>query len=72
MLAAFTAGRIRAAIDLSSGAVVADPFEPTAALVELLRTRAAQICGERAAGRPLPRARRLPSPGRRPLQARSL
>src|SRR4051812_34211517 len=33
-------GVARAAIDLHDGSVVADPFAPTAALVELLRLRA--------------------------------
>jgi hypothetical protein len=33
-------GALRAAISLTDGAVIADPFHPTAALVELLRARA--------------------------------
>lgn len=36
-------GRLLAAISLVDGAVVADPFEPTAALVELLRARERQL-----------------------------
>lgn len=36
-------GRLLAAISLSSGEVVADPFHPTADLVALLRLRAGQI-----------------------------
>jgi hypothetical protein len=36
-------GRLLAAISLADGAVVADPFEPTAALVELLRARERQL-----------------------------
>jgi hypothetical protein len=34
-----------AAIALDSGRVIADPFRPTAALVELLARRAAQLAG---------------------------
>jgi hypothetical protein len=36
-------GELRAAISLADGAVIADPFHPTAELVELLRTRARQL-----------------------------
>ena len=36
-------GRLMAAISLTSGDVVADPFFPTADLVALLRVRAGQI-----------------------------
>ena len=36
-------GELRAAIALGSRRVIADPFHPTAELVELLETRAAQI-----------------------------
>jgi hypothetical protein len=36
-------GRLLAAISTASGQVVADPFYPTADLVELLRLRAGQI-----------------------------
>jgi hypothetical protein len=36
-------GRLMAAISLTSGDVVADPFHPTADLVALLRLRAGQI-----------------------------
>jgi hypothetical protein len=36
-------GRLMAAISLTSGDVVADPFHPTADLVALLRVRAGQI-----------------------------
>jgi hypothetical protein len=42
LLVAETDGAIRAALSLDTGAVVADPFHPTRALVDLLRTRAAQ------------------------------
>ncbi|UTI66812.1 hypothetical protein NBH00_11530 [Paraconexibacter antarcticus] len=34
-----------AAIGITSGDVVADPFRPTAALVDLLRLRAEHLCG---------------------------
>ena len=40
-------GDVAAAISLDTGAVIADPFQPTAHLVELLRT----------AGRPAPQQR---------------
>ena len=36
-------GRLLAAISLESGDVVADPFQPTADVVALLRVRAGQI-----------------------------
>ena len=48
VLVAEVDGELLAAISLDDGAVVADPFEPTAALVELLRARARQLEGARA------------------------
>jgi hypothetical protein len=39
------AGELRAALSLSDGAVVSDPFFPSAAVVELLRARARQLTG---------------------------
>ena len=36
---------LRAALSLSEGSVVADPFHPTADVVELLRDRAAEFSG---------------------------
>lgn len=39
-LLAFVDGELRAAVALGSGDAVADPFHPTANLVELLRVRA--------------------------------
>jgi hypothetical protein len=36
-------GQLRAAVSLVDGVVVADPFQPTVALVELLRARARQL-----------------------------
>jgi hypothetical protein len=47
ILIAVSGGEIAAAMSLDSGAVIANPFQPTAHLVELLRT----------AGRPSPRRR---------------
>jgi len=46
VLVAITDGEIVAALDLDSGRAIADPFRPTADLVELLRTRA-QTLGDR-------------------------
>jgi hypothetical protein len=36
-------GQLRAALSLTGGTVVADPFHPTAELVDLLRARARQL-----------------------------
>jgi hypothetical protein len=44
-LIAEVAGRPVAAVDVRSGAAVADPFVPTRAVVELLGLRAAQVRG---------------------------
>ena len=54
-LLAFVDGELRAALPLTGGDAVADPFHRTAALVDLLRFRA-------AGG-----SRRRPRPSRRPL-----
>jgi hypothetical protein len=43
VLVAEAGGQLRAALSLRDGRAVADPFHPTAALVELLRLRAAQL-----------------------------
>ena len=43
VLLAEVAGELRAALSLSDGAVVADPFHPTTALKELLQARASQL-----------------------------
>jgi hypothetical protein len=43
LLIAEVAGELRAALSLSDGGVIADPFHHTAALVALLRERAAQL-----------------------------
>ncbi len=53
-------GRAVAALSLSSGALVADPFTPTADVVTLLRQRAALLAPTAAPGR-----RRPFLPGRR-------
>ena len=42
-LAAEVDGEIHAAIDLSDGRAIADPFRHTAELIDLLRMRAAQL-----------------------------
>ncbi len=36
-------GRVHAAVEVSTGRVVADPFEPTADLAQVLRLRAARL-----------------------------
>jgi hypothetical protein len=58
-LVAFVDGEPWAAIELDTGAVVADPFRPSAELVEVLRLRASALGGERPRRR-LPRL--LPRP----------
>jgi hypothetical protein len=56
LLIAERGGELRAAISLADGAVVADPFERTADLVELLEARAAHLLHARARpGRPAAR-----------------
>ena len=55
LLLAFEGGELRAAVSLAAGAAIADPFAPTARLIELLRTQAA------------PRPRRPPTRSRLPL-----
>jgi hypothetical protein len=46
LLVAEVDGQVRAVLSLDTGEVVADPFVPSAALVDLLRTRARQLtCG---------------------------
>jgi hypothetical protein len=50
-------GQLLAALSLVDGSVVADPFHPTVALVELLRARARQLRGT------TPRRRRAVAPG---------
>jgi hypothetical protein len=48
VLIAVSGGDVAAAMSLDTGAVIADPFQPTAHLIELLRTAARQ----EPAGRP--------------------
>ena len=68
LLVAEVGGEIRAALSLSDGAAIANPFHRTASLVDLLRMRAAQLSGEPArAGRLLARLRRVA--GRTPAAA---
>ena len=61
LLLAETGSELWAAISVDTGHAVADPFRPSADLVELLRLRAARIRGEspsqpRVLARVLPRA----------------
>jgi hypothetical protein len=66
LLVAERGGELRAAISLADGAVVADPFERTADLVELLEARAAHLLQVRA--RPLGFGARRPSATPRALR----
>ena len=59
LLVAERGGELRAAISLADGAVVADPFERTAELVELLEARAAHLRQARTG--PLRLSARAPS-----------
>jgi hypothetical protein len=43
LLVAEADGQLRAVLSLDTGEIVADPFAPSAALVDLLRTRARQL-----------------------------
>jgi len=58
VLLAEVGGSLRAAISLSDLRAIADPFEPTAALVQLLRIRGRQLQGTERPRRSL--ARRTP------------
>lgn len=69
VLVAETGGEIRAAIEVEGARAVADPFRPTAELLDLLRTRAGQI--RRARRRPLRIAARTPSPPPSALRQRA-
>lgn len=63
-LVAVREGRVDAAISLSTGELVADPFRPTADLAELLRFAARRLRRERRRGRrtePLLRPRAVPA-----------
>ena len=46
LLVAEVAGEVQAVLSLDTGESVADPFRPTAALVDLLRLRARQSPGD--------------------------
>ena len=56
MLVAEVDGDVLAALPLAGGPAIADPFRPTAALVEMLRMRRDAACGGRR--RRLPRRNR--------------
>lgn len=57
VLLAFAGGDVRAALSLQTGRVIADPFWPSAPLVDLLHSAA----GDRRARRRRPRVRRRPA-----------
>jgi hypothetical protein len=61
-LVAVVAGEIHAAVSLADGRTVADPFRPTAELVDLLQMRAEQLAAPAEPKRSL-RARLLPQRG---------
>ena len=64
VLVADLEGQLLAAISLADGAVLANPFRPTAALVELLQARERQLRTGSFSGRVRPRVRRLDPPPR--------
>jgi hypothetical protein len=45
VLIAEAGGALRAALSLRNGDAIADPFHPSEAVLQLLRTRAFQLCG---------------------------
>jgi hypothetical protein len=51
VLVAEVDGRMRAALSLADGDVIADPFYPAEHLVKLLRTRARHLAGGKGRGR---------------------
>ncbi len=53
LLLAEVEGELRAALSLSDGSHVADPFHPTTALLDLLRARADQLGGSSRMRRPV-------------------
>lgn len=61
ILVAEMAGDLVAALDLADGRVIADPFRPTAPLVDLLRMRAAQLKDTQTRHLPRPAAARRAS-----------
>jgi hypothetical protein len=58
VLIAEVKGEPHAAIDTVTGATTADPFRPTAHVVDLLRARVAQLHRRPASGRHLPMLKR--------------
>jgi hypothetical protein len=65
VLVAEVEGELRAAISLSDGSAVADPFHFSTGLLELLAARASQLNGERVRRRTLRRAGRGLAPALR-------
>jgi hypothetical protein len=59
VMLAYAGGDVRAALSLQTGRVIADPFYPSAELVELLRAAAG---GNGRSRRPWRRAARVPRP----------
>lgn len=55
LLLAEVSGEIRAALSLTDGTAIADPFHPTVELISLLRARADQLRGGAAGSRGLRR-----------------
>src|SRR3954470_15036319 len=62
-------GRIDAALSLQDGRTIADPFRPTAGLVDVLRARAARLRGDQAAPARLRRLGLIADPAWRPAPA---
>lgn len=58
LLVADLDGEVRAAISLADGSVIADPFHPTAALVEMLREHAEALTAPPAVPAPSRQRRR--------------
>jgi hypothetical protein len=52
VLLAEVSGELRAALSLADGAIVADPFRPAVALIELLEARARQLTATERSRRP--------------------
>ena len=61
LLVAESDGEIRAAYSVDEGRAIADPFVPTAGLVDLLKTRSARLRGERSARAHARRLRLVPA-----------
>jgi hypothetical protein len=67
LLVAEVDGELWAAVAIGRGAAIADPFRPSAEVVELLRARARQLVGEPPRGR-----WRRPARGRAPQAVASM